>query len=263
MWDPNIGLGTVTHQNIGYLWPMGPWYWSSSTLGVPDWVAQRLWLGIDHVPGRPRRPLPPAHPRPGRAARHRGDVRLRAVALRPVAGGAHLGDPAAVRRAAVADRAHRPRDPRTDVAVPGPLRARDRDHRQHERHRPPARRARSRRSGWATRCSSPGRPRLRQALGAVARIGVLTVGASLWWMAGPLLPGLLRHRHPPLHRDRPDRGRGVDRRPRCSAASATGSSTAATRSARGSSRRVPYTQSLRAALRHLPPRVPRACSPPA
>ena len=27
MWDPNIGMGTVTHQNIGYLWPMGPFYW--------------------------------------------------------------------------------------------------------------------------------------------------------------------------------------------------------------------------------------------
>jgi arabinofuranan 3-O-arabinosyltransferase len=45
MWDTNIGLGTVTHQNIGYLWPMGPWYWAFDTLGVPDWVAQRLWLG--------------------------------------------------------------------------------------------------------------------------------------------------------------------------------------------------------------------------
>ncbi len=45
MWDTNIGLGTVTHQNIGYLWPMGPWYWFWDTLGVPDWVAQRLWLG--------------------------------------------------------------------------------------------------------------------------------------------------------------------------------------------------------------------------
>src|SRR3954467_10778176 len=45
MWDPNIGLGTVTHQNIGYLFPMGPWYWAFDKLGVPDWVAQRLWLG--------------------------------------------------------------------------------------------------------------------------------------------------------------------------------------------------------------------------
>lgn len=45
MWDPNIGMGTVTHQNIGYLFPMGPYYWSMDRLGVPDWVAQRLWLG--------------------------------------------------------------------------------------------------------------------------------------------------------------------------------------------------------------------------
>ena len=44
MWDTHIGLGTVTHQNIGYLWPMGPWYWFFETIGVPDWVAQRLWL---------------------------------------------------------------------------------------------------------------------------------------------------------------------------------------------------------------------------
>jgi arabinofuranan 3-O-arabinosyltransferase len=45
MWDPNIGMGTVTHQNIGYLWPIGPWYWAMEQLGAPDWVAQRLWLG--------------------------------------------------------------------------------------------------------------------------------------------------------------------------------------------------------------------------
>jgi arabinofuranan 3-O-arabinosyltransferase len=45
MWDPNVGLGTVTHQNIGYLWPMGPYYWVMDAVGFPDWVAQRLWLG--------------------------------------------------------------------------------------------------------------------------------------------------------------------------------------------------------------------------
>ena len=44
MWDANIGLGTVTHQNIGYLFPMGPYYWTIERLGVPDWVAQRIWL---------------------------------------------------------------------------------------------------------------------------------------------------------------------------------------------------------------------------
>ena len=45
MWDPNIGMGTVTHQNIGYLWPIGPFYWVADAIGMPDWVAQRLWLG--------------------------------------------------------------------------------------------------------------------------------------------------------------------------------------------------------------------------
>ncbi|CAN5840813.1 alpha-(1-_3)-arabinofuranosyltransferase [soil metagenome] len=45
MWDPSIGLGTVTHQNIGYLWPIGPYYWVADVIGVPDWVAQRIWLG--------------------------------------------------------------------------------------------------------------------------------------------------------------------------------------------------------------------------
>ena len=45
MWDPNVGMGTVTHQTIGYLFPMGPFYWSFDRFGVPDWVAQRLWLG--------------------------------------------------------------------------------------------------------------------------------------------------------------------------------------------------------------------------
>jgi arabinofuranan 3-O-arabinosyltransferase len=45
MWDPSIGLGTVTHQNVGYLWPMGPFFWFFDQVGVPDWLAQRLWWG--------------------------------------------------------------------------------------------------------------------------------------------------------------------------------------------------------------------------
>jgi arabinofuranan 3-O-arabinosyltransferase len=45
MWDPSVGMGTVTHQNIGYLWPQGPFYWLMDTIGLPDWVAQRLWWG--------------------------------------------------------------------------------------------------------------------------------------------------------------------------------------------------------------------------
>ncbi len=45
MWDPSIGLGTVTHQNVGYLWPIGPFYWLLDWAGVPDWAAQRIWWG--------------------------------------------------------------------------------------------------------------------------------------------------------------------------------------------------------------------------
>ncbi len=45
MWDPNIGMGTVTHQNIGYLFPMGPFFWLFHMAGVPAWVSQRIWLG--------------------------------------------------------------------------------------------------------------------------------------------------------------------------------------------------------------------------
>jgi arabinofuranan 3-O-arabinosyltransferase len=45
MWDPNIGLGTVTHQNIGYVFPMGPYYWVMENVGFTSWIAQRIWLG--------------------------------------------------------------------------------------------------------------------------------------------------------------------------------------------------------------------------
>ena len=45
MWDPSVGLGTVTHQQIGYLFPMGPFFLATHALGVPAWVAQRLWVG--------------------------------------------------------------------------------------------------------------------------------------------------------------------------------------------------------------------------
>ncbi len=44
LWDPSVGLGTVTHENIGYLLPMGPFYWVMAELHVPLWVAQRLWM---------------------------------------------------------------------------------------------------------------------------------------------------------------------------------------------------------------------------
>ncbi len=45
MWNPTVGLGTVTHEYLGYLLPMGPLFAVFHLLGVPVWVAQRLWLG--------------------------------------------------------------------------------------------------------------------------------------------------------------------------------------------------------------------------
>ena len=38
-------MGTVTHETIGYLWPMGPWYRVFAATGIPVWVGQRLWTG--------------------------------------------------------------------------------------------------------------------------------------------------------------------------------------------------------------------------
>ena len=45
LWDPAIGAGTVPHQHLGYAFPVGPLFWTLDRLGLPDWVAQRLWLG--------------------------------------------------------------------------------------------------------------------------------------------------------------------------------------------------------------------------
>jgi len=43
--DARQFAGWVPHQTIGYLWPSGPWFWLFDHLGVPDWVAHRLWIG--------------------------------------------------------------------------------------------------------------------------------------------------------------------------------------------------------------------------
>jgi arabinofuranan 3-O-arabinosyltransferase len=43
--DPRQFAGWVPHQHIAYLWPTGSWFWFFERLGVPDWVAHRLWIG--------------------------------------------------------------------------------------------------------------------------------------------------------------------------------------------------------------------------
>jgi arabinofuranan 3-O-arabinosyltransferase len=42
--DPRQFAGWVPHQHIAYLWPTGPWFWVFDRIGVPDWVAHRLWI---------------------------------------------------------------------------------------------------------------------------------------------------------------------------------------------------------------------------
>ena len=46
MWDPSVGAGTVPHQNIGYLFPLGPYYWLLDAVGLPGWIAQRLLWAV-------------------------------------------------------------------------------------------------------------------------------------------------------------------------------------------------------------------------
>ena len=43
--DPRQFGGWVPHQHIAYLWPSGPWFALFEWLGVPDWIAHRLWIG--------------------------------------------------------------------------------------------------------------------------------------------------------------------------------------------------------------------------
>jgi len=45
MWQPDFAMGTVTHQNIGFLWPTAPFFALGDLLSIPDWIVQRLWLG--------------------------------------------------------------------------------------------------------------------------------------------------------------------------------------------------------------------------
>ena len=160
MWDPSIGLGTVTHQNVGYLWPMGPFYWALDKIGVPDWAAQRIWwgtiifaagagvvyllrtLGWGDSPGVTSATFVyaldalPAHPR-----------------------GPAVGDPPPVRGPAVARRAHDPHRPHQGMAVPRPLRPDRGDVRKRQRHRACCSSGWPRRCGWPTPCGWPARSR--------------------------------------------------------------------------------------------------------
>jgi arabinofuranan 3-O-arabinosyltransferase len=45
VWSPTLDLGHVqSGQFVGYLFPMGPYFAGSHALGIPPWIAERIWL---------------------------------------------------------------------------------------------------------------------------------------------------------------------------------------------------------------------------
>lgn len=45
-WDQRTFAGWVPHQNVGYLWPTGPFYALFDAIGIPDWITHRLWISL-------------------------------------------------------------------------------------------------------------------------------------------------------------------------------------------------------------------------
>jgi arabinofuranan 3-O-arabinosyltransferase len=45
-WSPDINLGSLQNQAVGYLFPIGPFFLAGEVLGVPTWWWQRLWSGL-------------------------------------------------------------------------------------------------------------------------------------------------------------------------------------------------------------------------
>ncbi len=187
LWDSDVALGTVTHQNIGYLWPMGPFYWVFETLGSPDWFAQRIWLGslLFAAAMGVRFLLRVRLVRSWSGCRH---GRLRVEPLSPRLLGSHFGGPPAVGRPPVDDRPHGVGRPSRRMALPGTVRAGRAHRRQCQRNQPFARRARSRLVACARHAD--------RALRAVATVGRRRACASgssavvsVWWIAGLVIQG--------------------------------------------------------------------------
>ena len=153
MWDPSVAAGTVTHQNIGYLFPQGPFYWVFAQLGVPVWVAQRLWMGtLLFAAGAGVLYLARTLGVNGPGAVVAG-LGLRAEPVLPPVHRADLGHPAPLGGARVAGRLRGARGAPGRMALPGPVRARRGARGSDQRHVSDLRRHRASGVACSTRCS--------------------------------------------------------------------------------------------------------------
>jgi len=44
-WNPISSFGSVRDKTFDPAFPMSPWFWFADGIGLPDWLAQRLWVG--------------------------------------------------------------------------------------------------------------------------------------------------------------------------------------------------------------------------
>jgi len=45
-YDARLFAGWVPHQQIGFIWPSGPWFWLGEWIGLSTWVTHRLWISV-------------------------------------------------------------------------------------------------------------------------------------------------------------------------------------------------------------------------
>ena len=189
MWDPDIALGTVTHQQLGYLFPMGPFFLATHSLGIPVWAAQRLWVGATLFAAGAGVIYLAHTPQDARAWRSGRGRRLHALAVLLAVRRPDLGDPALVGGFALARRPCRPGAAPGRLAVPRSVRSRGARRGRGERELSHLRRA----SGpllWLPYAVLVSREQTwRRVWGVLWRTGLLTLAVSLWWIVGLEIEG--------------------------------------------------------------------------
>ena len=216
---------------------MGPYYWLMDPIGVPDWVAQRLWMGTISLVALVGARWLFAMLGTRRAGAFAGRAGLHAHAVPARVHRADLGAAAALGGSSVAGRAHDACGPTRWVARSGAVRARHARCGRRQRV-VAAPRAASHRSLWLV-LELVRRAVTRGARGGWRRSTHRRADGRRVALVGRRSPAAGRLRAPcaPSHRDLRPWSAASSTRLTCCAASATGSSTAATGWATRSTRR--------------------------